>query len=84
MHSTCGEVLSPLLLDAEAVPLTLQPNDYILDVMSMCERESIQYSLCFRKNTWLRPLRLTNNLMVDVLFYQVWCRLHRAAELFST
>lgn len=55
----------------EAVPLTLQPHDYILDAMSMCERESVQYSLCFRRNTWLKPLRVTNNLMVDVLYYQV-------------
>lgn len=64
----------PSCVPVEAVPLTLQPNDYILDVMSMCEREAIQYTLCFRKNAWMKPLRITNNLMVDVLFYQVWCR----------
>ena len=45
--------------------------DYIMDVVGTMERQGIKFSLCFRRVLWLQGLRLDNELLVSVIYYQV-------------
>lgn len=58
-----------LLLENVMVPV--QTTDYIMDVVSQMERQAIKFSLCFRRVLWLQGLRLDNELLVSVIYYQV-------------
>ena len=49
----------------------VQTTDYIMDVVSAMERQAIKFSLCFRRVLWLQGLRLDNELLVSVIYYQV-------------
>ena len=55
----------------ENVMVPVQGTDYIMDVVSMMERQGIKFSLCFRRVLWLQGLRLDNELLVSVIYYQV-------------
>ena len=74
-------MLTSLYTPAESIPLTLQPRDYVLDVVSMLDRQNVNYKLSFRKILWLKPLKLSsmNTLMAEVLYHQAvpdWLRGH--------
>lgn len=49
----------------------VQTTDYIMDVVSSMERQGFAFSLCFRRVLWLQGLRLDNELLVSVIYYQV-------------
>lgn len=49
----------------------VQTTDYIMDVVSAMERQAIKFSLYFRRVLWLQGLRLDNELLVSVMYYQV-------------
>lgn len=42
-----------------------------MDVVGTMERQGIKFSLCFRRVLWLQGLRLDNELLVSVIYYQV-------------
>lgn len=49
----------------------VQTTDYIMDVVSSMERQGFAFSLYFRRVLWLQGLRLDNELLVSVIYYQV-------------
>lgn len=51
--------------------VAIQTTDYIMDVVSSMERQGIKFSLCFRRVLWLQGLRLDNELLVNVVYFQV-------------
>ena len=59
----------PFLLENVMVPVKV--TDYIMDVVGTMERQGIKFSLCFRRVLWLQGLRLDNELLVSVIYYQV-------------
>lgn len=58
-------------IEGQNVMVPVQGTDYIMDVVSMMERQGIKFSLCFRRVLWLQGLRLDNELLVSVIYYQV-------------
>ena len=55
----------------ETLPLPLLPTDYLQDVVSLLERQGLEYRLCCTKLLWYRPLRLDQPLYVELLYHQV-------------
>ena len=55
----------------ENLMVPVQTTDYIMDVVSSMERQEFAFSLCFRRVLWLQGLRLDNELLVSVIYYQV-------------
>lgn len=51
--------------------VAIQTTDYIMDIVSSMERQGIKFSLCFRRVLWLQGLRLDNELLVNVVYFQV-------------
>lgn len=58
-------------MEGENVMVPVKVTDYIMDVVGTMERQGIKFSLCFRRVLWLQGLRLDNELLVSVIYYQV-------------
>eukprot|EP00117_Sycon_ciliatum_P037453 scpid4622/ scgid28017/ Unconventional myosin-XV; Unconventional myosin-15 len=58
-------------LGKQSLPLPIQPNDYILDITTMLERQKLEYWLFFKKIVWFRPMRLENALFINLLYHQI-------------
>lgn len=52
--------------------MKLMANDeYILDVTTELEFKRRDYFLLLKRTVWIHPLRLDNDLYIDVMFFQV-------------
>lgn len=61
--------------------MTIQPNEYLLDITTMLERQKLEYWLGFKKIVWFRPLRLENSMFVNMLYQQVKPDVNRAHNI---
>ncbi|XP_065191822.1 unconventional myosin-XV-like [Sycon ciliatum] len=65
-------------LGKQSLPLPIQPNEYILDITTMLERQKLDYWLGFKKIAWFQPLRLESTLFVNMLYHQLQPDIARA------
>lgn len=56
---------------SESTMKLLSNDEYILDVCTELEHQKKDYFLLLKRTVWIHPLRLDNNLYIDVMFFQV-------------
>lgn len=49
----------------------LSNDEYVLDICTDLERNNRNYFLLLKRTAWIHPIRLDNELYIDVLFFQV-------------
>ncbi len=49
----------------------LATDDYILDVTTELDHKQKEYFLLLKRTVWIHPIRLDNQLYIDVMFFQV-------------
>lgn len=49
----------------------LSNDEYILDITTDLEYKKKDYFLLLKRTVWIHPLRLDNELYIDVTFFQV-------------
>uniref|UniRef100_F1KSK8 Myosin-XV n=1 Tax=Ascaris suum TaxID=6253 RepID=F1KSK8_ASCSU len=59
------------ILESESTMKLLSNDEYILDVCTELEHQKKDYFLLLKRTVWIHPLRLDNNLYIDVMFFQV-------------
>lgn len=55
----------------ENVMKLLSNDEYILDITTDLESKNFLYFLLLKRTVWIHPLRLDNELYIDVMFFQV-------------
>lgn len=49
----------------------LANDEYILDISTELEHKQKEFFLLLKRTVWIHPLRLDNDLYIDVMFFQV-------------
>jgi len=59
------------ILEAENAMKLLATDDYILDVTTELDHKQKEYFLLLKRTVWIHPIRLDNQLYIDVMFFQL-------------